>query len=299
MLYKSEFDKWKVTFMHHTDKIISKQVITSDGEQEFKVRYIRDESVGVITTKSDKSYFILDSADYWYDLIQEKYPPIMKCSCKNDYFNLILDYIPREDTDDFKEINITCRCTNCNKLKRLPAIKIDYSPSTWLLDNPIIFCKQPRIKYKKYSVMGYWSEKELLALQQYFSETGFFIYCWYWDSITGKRSFKEISVTELHNFLICESERYIEIYFSEEPLNDILTQAQTDEKGILIEQDLWRKRCIFLLHSPIKVVPNGMCYYIDFCSEYIDKDGHIVTKPDSFCEMIKDFRKFSKQLFKK
>ena len=71
--------------MKQFEDMISKSIITSDGEKEFQIRYIRDENVGILTTRTDKSFFILDSADYWYDLIQEKYPPIMKCSCKNDY----------------------------------------------------------------------------------------------------------------------------------------------------------------------------------------------------------------------
>ena len=99
--------------MYQNEEIISKVIETSDGEKDFQVRYIQDENVGIICTPTDKFYFLLDSADYWYDLIQEKYPPVMKCSCKNDRFNLVFDYIPREGTEDFREINITCSCTAC------------------------------------------------------------------------------------------------------------------------------------------------------------------------------------------
>ena len=154
--------------MYQNEEVISKVIETPDGEKDFQVRLIRDENVGIICTPTDKSYFLLDSADYWYDLIQEKYPPIMKCSCKNDRFNLTFEYTPREGTEDFREINIICSCTICQKDKRLPTIEIDYSPSSQLFDHPITFCKQPKIKYKTYSLMGYWSDDELLGIANYF-----------------------------------------------------------------------------------------------------------------------------------
>ena len=186
--------------MYQNEDLISKAIITPDGEKEFQVRYIRDENVGIICTPTDKSYFLLDSADYWYDLIQEKYPPIMKCACKNDRFNLIFDYTPRVGTEDFREISIDCSCTACQKSKRFPAIKIDYSPSSQLFDQPITFCKQPKIKYKTYSLAGYWSNDELLGMAEYLLNKNLFVYCWYWDAQNTERHFKELSETELQAF---------------------------------------------------------------------------------------------------
>ena len=159
--------------MYQNEEIISKVIETSDGEKDFQVRYFQDEGVGIICTPTDKSYFLLDSADYWYDLIQEKYPPVMKCSCKNDRFNLVFDYIPREGTEDFREINITCSCTACQKIKRFPTIEINYSPSIQLFEHPITFCKQPKIKYKTYSLMGYWSDDELVVMAEYLLEMAY------------------------------------------------------------------------------------------------------------------------------
>ena len=285
--------------MHQNENVISKTIVTPDGEKDFYVRYIRDENVGIICTPTDKSYFLLDSADYWYDLIQEKYPPIMKCSCKNDLFNLTFDYTPRVDTEDFREISITCSCTVCQKSKRLPPIEIDYSPSAQLFDQPITFCKQPKIKYKTYSLAGYWSDDELVGMAEYLLEKGLFFYCWYWDPKNNKRSFKELSKTELHSFLTGNGERYLAIYFSEETFDNIPMQMASDGSGIVIQQDIWRKNGIFMLHGPLMVVSHGMFYQMEFCSEYLDKDGNIVPKSASFCALTKDFQKFSKKLLKK
>jgi hypothetical protein len=302
--------------MYKNEDVISKVIATPDGEKNFQVRYIRDENVGIICTPTDKSYFLLDSADYWYDLIQEKYPPIMKCSCKNDRFNLTLDYTPMVDTEDFREISINCFCTVCQKSKRLPPIKIDYSPSSQLFDHPITFCKKPKIKYKTYSLAGYWSDDELVGMAEYLLGKGLFVYCWYWDSQNAKRHFKELSatelyafltgneqgslsITELHTFLSRNKTRYLAIYFSEEPLDNIPMRITSDGRGIYIQDDIWRKNRIIMLHRPFWVMSRGMFYRMDFCSEYLDKDGNIVPKSASFCALVKDFQKFSKKLLKK
>lgn len=287
--------------MYQTEDIISKFITTTDGDQEFQLRYIRDENVGIATTRTDQSFFILDSADYWYDLIQEKYPPVMKCSCKNDFFNLTFHYTPRVGTDDFKEIRIACRCTACQKLKKLPPIEIDYSPSSHLFDSPITFCRQPKIKYKKcktHSVMGYWSQEELLGITDYLSQNSRFIYCWYWDSASAKRCIKELSSAELRTFLINGEERYLAIYFSEEPLDVVFMHAPSDEKGILIQQGIWREKCAFMLDGPFEVFSHGLFYQLHFCSEYLDKEGNIVSKAASFCKLVQNFQKHSRKLLK-
>ena len=285
--------------MYQNEEVISKVIVTPDGEKDFQVRFIRNENVGVICTPTDKCYFLLDSADYWYDIIQEKYPPIMKCSCKNDRFNLTLYYTPRMDTEDFREISIDCSCTVCQKIKRLSTIRIDYSPSSQLFDRPITFCKQPKIKYKTYSLDGYWSNDELIGMAEYFLKKELVVYCWYWDSQNGERRFKKISETELYSFLTGNEARYLAIYFSEEPLDNIPMKAGADGKGVVVERELWRKNRVVVLHGPCMVMSYGMLYHMDFCSEYLDKDGNIVPKSISFCTLIQDFQRYSKRLLKK
>lgn len=285
--------------MYQNEEIISKSIVTTDGENEFQVRYMRNESVGILCTPTGKSYFLLDSKDYWYDLIQENYPPVMKCSCKNDRFNLTFIYTPRVGTDDFREVSIDCSCTVCKKTKRLPAIKIDYSPSARLLEQPITFCKQPKIKYKTYSLKGYWSAEELTGLVQYLLEKNLSVYCWCWDSKDGKRCVKELSETELYALLTGNGEPYVAVYFSEEPLEHIPDAIYSNEKGVFVRQDIWRKYCVIELHAPFMVMTYGKFYQMEFCSEYLDKEGEIVPKPASFCTLVQEFQKYSKKLLKK
>jgi hypothetical protein len=55
--------------------MLSKTITTAEGESEFQLRVLKEEGVGLLTTRSQRSYLILDSLDFWYDLIQTAYPP--------------------------------------------------------------------------------------------------------------------------------------------------------------------------------------------------------------------------------
>lgn len=57
-----------------------------DEKSENIIQNIKDEKVDIVTNEEERSYFILDSADYWYDIIQESYLREKKCSCKTSGF---------------------------------------------------------------------------------------------------------------------------------------------------------------------------------------------------------------------
>lgn len=108
---------------------ITKNITTEKGKNEFQVRLLKDKGVGLLTTKNEENYLILDSIDYWYDLIQNEYPKKKKYSCKNEYFYVQFNYIPRQETDDIREVRIITTCTNCKKVSKPITIDIDYSPT--------------------------------------------------------------------------------------------------------------------------------------------------------------------------
>ncbi len=62
---------------------VTKNISTKNGANEFQVRLLTDDGVGLLTTKDEENYLILDSLDYWYELIQNEYPKKKKCSWKN------------------------------------------------------------------------------------------------------------------------------------------------------------------------------------------------------------------------
>ena len=171
--------------MFDSEEKLTKEIISPNREDKFQIRYFPDENAGILTSRAEKSYFILDSQEYWYDLIQEQYPSKQKCTCKNDFFKVVFAYTPRKGTDDFQTIELISQCTECKKVKTFGQIDINYSPSQQLFEQPITFCEQPKLKYKTYSISGYWAKEALLELTEFLAANQPFIYLWYWNQ-TGQ-----------------------------------------------------------------------------------------------------------------
>lgn len=285
--------------MFQAEEKIRKNIVTPDGEDEFQINYCRDENVGALTTRSEKSYLILDSIDYWYDIIQKRYPPKQKCSCKNDYFKLCFDYVTRKGTDDYRAVELTSRCVKCGKEKKFAKIDIDYSPTAQLFEQPITYCKKPKIKYKTYSLKGYWKEGELKNLIEFLLQKPLLIYCWHWNRTEKKRYVRKLTAEELRNFLFVEKERYLSIYFSAEPLEAPLANSFSDDRGIYVDRDIWRKKEIIVLENPLLVSGYGDFYSMLFCSEYINSAGEVKKKDKHFCQLAQEFLAYSKKVLKK
>ena len=281
--------------MFETEEKIRKCIITPDGEDEFQLRYIADENVGLVTSRSEKSYLILDSIDYWYDCIQNGYPPKRKCKCKNDFFKLYFDYVPRIGTDDYRAVELTSCCTECGKQRKFATIDIDYSPTEQLYEQPITYCEKPKIKYKTYSIRGYWQDEAFYDLTDFLSQQQLLIYCYYWDN--GKRLVEKFTAEELKRFLFEEKNRYLSIYFSLESLDKLLSGQVSDDKGIYIDADIWRKEEIIKLNSPFIVAGHGQFYEMEFCSEYIEA-GQVKAKGEAFCSLAQKVWEYSRKELK-
>lgn len=276
-----------------TDKI-RKNIITSEGEDEFQIRYMRDENVGLLTTRSKKSYLILDSIDYWYDLIQKKYPAIQKCRCKNDYYKLYFDYVPRVGTDDYRGVELISYCTECGRQKKFAVVDIDYSPTEQLFEQPITYCERPKIIYKTYSVSGCWKEEAFRNLIGFLSHKDLLIYCWYFKE--NKSYIKRFTAEELRNFLFVEKKRYIKIYFSMEPLEELFVEQLSDVGGVRVDRDIWRKKEVISLNSPFMVAAEGagLFYSMDFCGEYLEA-GQVKAKSQPFYQLAEELSEYSKK----
>lgn len=108
---------------------------------------MREEAVAsahCVTCSAD--YLLLDSKEYWFDVIQKGYPRATRCSCKNDTFQLRIDYNIRDDGDiDFIEIHSICSA--CGKTRRQLHFEVDYCGTDHLLKKPLIPCKNPKVLY--------------------------------------------------------------------------------------------------------------------------------------------------------
>lgn len=113
----------------------------------FELRILRDEAVASAHCVScSKDYLLLDSKDYWFDVIQQGYPRITRCTCKSESFRLRIDYANRDD-GNINYIELHSICTACEKAKRQLNMDIDYSGTKHLIEKPLVACKNPKILY--------------------------------------------------------------------------------------------------------------------------------------------------------
>ena len=280
--------------MFTSEEIVVKQIITNEGEKEFQVRFISDENTGILVSKTEKSYFILDSMDYWYDLIQEKYPPKRKCKCKKDFFNVFFEYTPRVGTDDYRTVDIVLCCTNCSKRKNIATIDIDYSPTQQLFDYPITFCERPKIKYKTFSICKNLKQKDHNALLEYLSSQELLIYLYYFENTKGKRCMDLVSKEQLFDLVFVKKVKYFYVFFSTTAFDEIISNSLFDTNGIYIDWDIWRHNEIVGLSSPILFMGKEL-YQIKFCSEYIE-NGKVKQKSIKFSNIVNNLSEYCKKL---
>lgn len=266
-------------------EIISKFIITADGEDQFEMRLLKDEGVGLLTTHSGKHYLMLDSLDYWYDLIQNGYPKKRKCRCKNDWFNVTFKYEPREGTDDICSIAVISTCTACGKQSEAMAMDIDYSPTAHLIEQPLVPCEKPNIKYRLTELNGYWTEPDRADVLQFLAEAlQLKIYCWYWDNTNKKRTFEQVNLSRALELV---QQVYLSFYFTR---GDMVASevALMHDKGVYLKDGLWRRAEIIELSAPIHMSQIGLLYYLRFCTQYLDK-GEALDKSAEFLAITEKF----------
>jgi hypothetical protein len=114
---------------------------------KFELRVLRDEAVAAAgCVNCSANYLLLDSKDYWFDVIQKGYPRLTRCPCKNEVFRLRIDYNIRDDGDiDYIEIHSICSA--CGKTRRQLHFEVDYGGTGHLLKKPLVPCKNPKVLY--------------------------------------------------------------------------------------------------------------------------------------------------------
>lgn len=87
------------------------------------------------------------------------------------------------ETDDYRGVELISCCIECGKQRKFAEIDIDYSPTSQLFDQPIVYCRKPKIKYKTYSIKGYWNKEAFYDLIEFLLQNRVLIYCWFWNQI--------------------------------------------------------------------------------------------------------------------
>lgn len=102
------------------------------GGRSFEVALMEDESAARrICLTCGEGEFIGDSAEYWDDTAEADY--YCACHCGGEEFAAAVGYSLRE-TGDVRWIFVGLRCLACDSLGVYEDWKINYGPSTFLLD---------------------------------------------------------------------------------------------------------------------------------------------------------------------
>jgi hypothetical protein len=250
--------------------------------EAFSINLNKVESMGLVTCKKcEKNYFLLDSGDYWYDSIQEKYPPKVKCSkCKSEFFGLRLIYKFRENSEDVMCVEITGLCKQCGSSKKLGIWEFKYSPTDSLIQNPIIFCQNPKIKYDLSTNTCYWTSGDLVNFLEFLYSLNLLIYSKFHEN--KELVIKGLEKTETIKLAV--SLKYSEFFAYKKKLS-----ISNDQK---ID---WKKEEVISISFPYNMIFGkigenpGLLFYIKYSTNYIDdfKSGTVKEKSSEFKEIVK------------
>jgi len=285
-------------------------IVTEKNETEFQLRFFDDGKAGILHTRTGESYFVLDSSDYWYDLIQSRYPPVKKCSCENDWFKVRFEYIIREGYDEFRSVFIDIYCTKCNQ-EELVVIDFRHSPTMQLYETPITFCEKPVIKYSLHLLAGYWTTRSLKKIIKHMCcSLDLKAYCWFMDLKERKKYFKLTDYKELRAIVGSSRFSYTAIFFArtEMALNEMIEEIDTGDtqkdciNEVYVKEDIWRTHELIKLGGPIVIASDlawfGLreYYMVSFCEQFIC-DGAVVEKSEEFKELTSNVLKWMNSNF--
>src|SRR5205823_4564944 len=130
-----------------------------------------------------------------------------------------IDYEFRDD-GDVRSIEIGRSCTSCGRSRRLFDVDIDYSPTEHLVDQPLTYCKNPKIRYDLRELTLYAKRADIARVACFLSNDA---QCQFAASLVEKGgwSVRSLEAGEAERVILndtASSSRYLWIYASPRPL---------------------------------------------------------------------------------
>jgi hypothetical protein len=123
------------------------------------VRLKRDEQVGLLTCSEGHHSLLLDSRDYWADILQNGKPKQLRCKCGSKLFAITLIYEFR-DTGDIRSVDVFSTCHACAHGQSRALFEINYSPTKELVTRPLDPIQKPWMQPKRREITAYWKPKD-------------------------------------------------------------------------------------------------------------------------------------------
>jgi hypothetical protein len=256
------------------------------NREQFEASVLKDEGVGVIKClQCGRDYLLLDSADYWFDVIQQRpYPRPIRCGCKGTAFQLRIDYEFRDD-GDVRSVEVWSTCTACGKSRMQSDAEIDYSPTKRLVDEPLTFCKNPKVHYDLRELSLYAKRADIAEVARFLGKDAG---CQFAAALrlNGEWSVRQLDFNEAEQTILKETGPsccYLWIYAFPHPIKISANAVGTARK----EAVFWKRQEIIRISSPINMqfdsinaVPS-LLYYIRFSNESV-KNERVVAKSKRF-----------------
>lgn len=162
---------------------------------------------------------------------------------------------------------------------------IDYSPTKRLVDEPLTFCKNPKIQYDLRQLTLYAERADIARVARFLSKDAG---CQFAASLqsNGEWSVRHLDCDEAEQTILKDTGPawcYNWIYAFPQPITISANQVGTARK----EAAFWKRQEIIRISAPINVMFNSidgvpsLLYYITFSNEYI-KNERVVAKSKSF-----------------
>jgi hypothetical protein len=250
---------------------------------DFEIRALKEE--GLATTRCaacGNNYLLLDSEDYWFDVIQRSYPRLKRCSCKSTQFSLRCNYEYREG-GDVRSIEIIATCSACAADRHLLNLDIDYSDTENLVRRPLRYCKNPKILYDVREMHLYATRNDIArAIAFLASDFHCSFACWVREN--DQWVMRQLIAKEAQAVVLADEQtRYLRVYATKGKLD-----VPADEVGTSRDENaFWKRNEVIRISSPTHMMLSGklgLLFYISFSNEHV-QDEKIVRKSEDFVAM--------------
>jgi hypothetical protein len=224
------------------------------------------EQVGLLTCSAGHHSLLLDSRDYWADILQGGRPRQIKCKCGGKLFAIMLFYEFR-DTGDVRSVEVFSACHACAQSHSRALFEIKYSPTEELVSHPLDPIEQPWLQPKRREITAYWKPNDAERFARHLV------------TALGARVFQRLPKSEITPCKIDDLEFDPELkptlYFTNLP--DLAPPPIRDPQQV----------APFLkLYGPFHIViayPDdiALLHYVQYSNEVV-REGKIVKQPEEF-----------------
>jgi hypothetical protein len=238
----------------------------SCGSQQFFVRLKRDEQVGLLTCSAGHHSLLLDSRDYWADILQDGRPKQIRCKCGGKLFAVMLLYEFRE-TGDVRSVDVVSACHACGDGQTRALFEIKYSPTEELVSRPLDPIDEPWLQPKRRKITAYWRPSDAEKFTQYLATT------------LGARIFQRLPGSEITPCEIDSVEFHPELrptlYFTVLP--DLMPPAGREPQEVAPFLKLnWPFHIVIKYPDDI-----ALLHCVEYSNEVV-RGGAIVKQPEEF-----------------